>query len=213
MKSILYTLAGLVLISSCSIAKRQYNSGFAIDFNSRKNQPIQVETITKKNNVPAEKATLAVAGKEEKNNFSQIELSNVQSENKTISLQLNQGKEAKKTNTVKENITNKLAKKAIKVAAKKINNSSFVPAKIKTKMNEAAGQMEDRGCIVSVLIFLCCLFIAPLGYFLSTGELDTKFWICLLCFILGGGLAYTAGYAFGLLALIAVIIALIAFFS
>lgn len=209
MKKVLFILAGVAIISSCSITKRHYNSGFAVDFGSKRAPAIEVGELKqtpKKTTVNVDE--LKIAGIEQKSNLPST-LDNISnSEKPEISISLGSFLQNKKSES-------QIGKANSNASAPAFFNKTTknVAAKIlNKKLNKST--VPDEGCVLTVLIFLCCLIIPPLGYYLSTGEIDTKFWICLICALLAGGLVLGLGSAnYGILGLVAVIIALLGFFS
>lgn len=203
----------MVLLASCSITSRRYNSGFSIQFNNGRSGKEKVANTSEKVSKTTKQAKLSeklaptleipqpafatpkfVFDKTAISTFPNVETNFTKSQQWGNSAKTTFIKQKKANSMLSGMAVNKLIK-----AFKGKNSSQSTP-------------MENGFCL-GLLIFLLCIFIAPLGYFLSKYEADTNFWICLICFLLGGGLSIAVNPFLGLLGLIAIVLALLAFFQ
>lgn len=209
MRKLTAIFAGAILLmSSCTMTKRYHNSGFQVNWNFGKEKGKTESEAKKSENQRVSKQQVQ---KQEVVASRKIESQPFTYSPNEMALPLLNVNESKTDRTIGSSFTlhsNKINaenpekafdKKAVKTMAKKMRKAA------------SAEKNSSDGTIEMILIFICCLIIPPLGYYLKKRTTDTWFWVCLICALLS--FSWFFGFGFGILGFLSVVIALLAFFD
>ena len=200
--------SAVILLSSCTMTKRYHNRGFQVNFNWGKEKG---ETETSKIAKKDLKAQSVSTNKKAYAKFSgkpfdfTHETTSSFIENQTFTFFKHKEIHIKKVK--------RISKHKLATAYKLVNTekSTLLDIPSNSVIKEKDSSLEADGTVEMILIFICCLIIPPLGYYLKKRVTDTWFWVCLLCALLSFSFFFGVGY--GILGFVSVVIALLAFFE
>jgi uncharacterized membrane protein YqaE (UPF0057 family) len=191
----LLSLLAVIAFSSCKMAgdlqveKRHYGKGYYVHV--RDNHSEAVVTENKTSTLPLPENAVAVNTK----NTATNEKINTTIENKNSIVE----PRAKAENSKHTSVLSRPENKNVNPVKAKVQK---IVATAKKSSSASSGDTNE------IILVILAILISPLAVYLKEGV-TTRFWIDLLCWIFGGGLAFSPFFYGGLLLLFAIVFALL----